>query len=353
MSSADTKAHKTGGKRILTDADVAALEAFDEGSSGYFYKMADYLDKFIEKGISENRFTRQEAEEDLEIALWYGFAYNNMDIYPAYYQTIQWMQHTEARAHGCGAWYYRYSVALMYCGKPDAAMEYAEKAVAEQPDYPWGWLQAAKLRYHFGFTDSALLAIEEGLKLEPDDYEFLTLKKEISLGYTLEQLEYHYIDPKSDSKLHQGLDKDADEKQRAIAGIIKNDEQLQKIKALFNPTGWEADTPYCFGHVTLNSSRLGFLFRMNEAALSKLNYDWLKKQIETISLHYLLRSCGSGICQLVLAAFNLDYSINLIYYEPESGSHYEITAPHGADLASPVMLVMQIPDADIDNSSLN
>ena len=31
MSSADTKAHKTGSARLLTDEDVSALEAFDEG----------------------------------------------------------------------------------------------------------------------------------------------------------------------------------------------------------------------------------------------------------------------------------------------------------------------------------
>ena len=31
---------------------------------------------------------------------------------------------------------------------------------------------------------------KQGLKLEPGDYEFLTLKKEIKAGATLEQMEY-------------------------------------------------------------------------------------------------------------------------------------------------------------------
>ena len=39
MSSADTKAHKTGPARLLTDEDVSALEAFDEGYEAYFGKM--------------------------------------------------------------------------------------------------------------------------------------------------------------------------------------------------------------------------------------------------------------------------------------------------------------------------
>ena len=184
MSSADTKAHKTGPARLLTDEDVSALEAFDEGYEAYFGKMIDYLDKFVERGVKEGRFTEQQAAEDLELALWYGFAYNNLDIYPAYYRSLEIMKPAEKNAKGCGAWYYRYSIALTYCGKPAEAMEYAEKAVTEEPTYPWGWLQAAKLRYYFGSTEGALQAIKEGLKLVPDDYEFLTLRKEIGLGYT-------------------------------------------------------------------------------------------------------------------------------------------------------------------------
>lgn len=191
MPSADTKAHKTGAARLLSDKDVEILESFDEGYEAWFGKMLDYLDKFVERGVAEGRFTGQQAAEDLELALWYGFAYNNLDIYPAYYRSLEVMKPAEKNAKGCGAWYYRYSVALMYCGKPKDALRFAEKATEEEPSYPWGWLQAAKLRYHFGFKDEALKAIEEGLKILPDDYEFLRLRHEIGLGYTLEQLEYH------------------------------------------------------------------------------------------------------------------------------------------------------------------
>ena len=115
MSSADTKAHKTGPARLLTDKDVSALEAFDEGYEAYFGKMIDYLDKFVERGVKEGRFTEQQAAEDLELSLWYGFAYNNLDIYPAYYRSLEIMKPAEKNAKGCGAWYYRYSIALTYC----------------------------------------------------------------------------------------------------------------------------------------------------------------------------------------------------------------------------------------------
>ena len=330
MSSADTKAHKQSAARLLTDKDVEVLESFDEGYQGYFWKMLDYLNKFVTKGMEEGRFT-----------------------YPAYYKTLELMKPSEKNAHGCGAWYYRYSVALMYCGRLTEARVYAEKAITEEPTYPWGWLQAAKLRYHFGFKDGALQAIEEGLKLMPDDYEFLTLRKEIDLGYTLEQLEYHWISPEADKKLQAGLDKDSDEKQRAIAGIVTDAENLARIKELFKPEGWEADNPFCHGLVTFNRFQLQVLFRMNEAALSKMNYGWLKKQKETITMHYIQRPCGSGICNLVFVAFNLDYSIDLVYYDLETEKHYEISTPKNGDLTSEVMLNMEFPDEKVDNNKLN
>ena len=353
MSSADTRAHKTGPARLLTDKDVEALESFDEGYQAYFGKMIDYLDKFIENGVAERRFTEEQAREDLEIALWYGYAYNNLDVYPGYYQTLKLMAPSEKFAHGCGAWYYRYACALMYCGKPAAALEYAEKAVTEEPAYPWGWLLAAKLRSHFGNKQGALAAVEEGLKLVPDDYEFLTLRKEINLGYTLEQFEYHYIGPEQDKVLQEGLDPDADEKQQSIAGIVVNEEKLAQIKALFNPEGWEADNPFCHGIVTFNQTKLQMLFRMNEAALSKLDYNWLKEQKDIIAMHYLQRPCGSGICQLVLIVINLDYSIRLVYYDIEKDTHYELSTPEHGSLSSDVMLNMEFPDEKVDNNALN
>ena len=73
----------------------------------------------------------------------------------------------------------------------EEALNYAEKGSQEDPDYPWIWLQLGKLRSHFGDKAGALEAVARGLALEPGDYEFLTLKKEIEAGAPLEQMEYH------------------------------------------------------------------------------------------------------------------------------------------------------------------
>ena len=55
-----------------------------EGPSGYFYKMLSYLEERIRAGIREGRFTAAQAKTDLEVALWYSYACNNVDEYEAY-----------------------------------------------------------------------------------------------------------------------------------------------------------------------------------------------------------------------------------------------------------------------------
>ena len=149
---------------LLSAEDIETLESFDEGVSGYFGKMLRWLEDFIKSGVEEGRFTEKQAHQDLQIALWYSFASNNLDDYIHYYRAAEWMKDSEKNAAGCATWYYRYSVALMYCGRLEEALEYAERGAQEEPDYPWIWLQVGKLRAHFGDQAGALDAVEQGIK---------------------------------------------------------------------------------------------------------------------------------------------------------------------------------------------
>ena len=184
---------------LLSKQDIETLDSFDDGVSGYFGQMLGWLDDFIKQGVQERKFTQHQAQQDLQIALWYSFACNNLDEYRFYYKAAQWMKHSEKNAKGCSMWYYRYSVALMYCGQLEEALNYAEKGIQEEPDYPWICLPPANFS-HFGDKVGALDAVAHGLDLEPGDYEFLTLKKEIEEGAPLEQMEYHWINPDAESK---------------------------------------------------------------------------------------------------------------------------------------------------------
>ena len=302
---------------LLSLQDIEMLESFEEDGRGYFYKMLDYLMDFIERGISSGRFTEKQAHEDLQIALWHAFACLNIDEYEYYYRGAQWMPASEKNAKGCGKWYYRYSVALMYCGKLEESLKYARMGIEEEPEYPWTWLQIAKLESHFGNKKGALEAVKQGLDLVPDDYEFITLQREITEGATLEQMEYHWIDPYFDYNLQEGLDDEAEAKMQSISCILVDAEGLAKFKEIFDTedTDWVKDSPYCSFHYIVGETEVELVFCMNEAGLSKLKKEWLIAQKECLDEGKWLNMPGpegeTGVLDTVF--FRLNHTVSLIY----------------------------------------
>lgn len=313
---------------LLSKKDMETLASFEDGVSGYFGKMLTWLEKFIDQGIKERRFTERQARRDLEIALWYAYACNNLDAYRYYYKAVQWMKDSEQNAKGCATWYYRYSAALMYCGRLEEARDYAEQGILEEPDYPWIWLQAGKLRSHFGDKEGALEAVARGLALVPGDYEFLTLKKEIEAGEPLERMEYHWINPDADRTLQQGLDEDADDKQRAISCISINAEGLKTFWGIFGPKpeNYIANAPFTQFPCTVNGRTFDLAFLMNEAGMSKLHADWLVQLKDWIQDgRWLERAHPDGrAANLDTVLVGLDYRIGLLYKLAEEEQYFQI-----------------------------
>ena len=311
---------------LLSAKDIETLESFFEGSSGYYYKMLDYLLNFIQEGMQAGHFTEGQARRDLQIALWYAFACNNIDQYEFYYRAAQWMPESEPNAAGCGAWYYRYSCALTYCGRLEEARRYAEAGTQEEPSYPWIWLQAAKLRAHFGDRAGALEAVRRGLGLVPEDYEFLTLQEEIQAGASLEQMEYHWIDPGADGSLQENPDPDAEEKLRAIACITTDARGLQQFRAIFrpDPDAYQRDNPYCSFPYKVKGHSIEIVFQMNEAALSKLDPQWLRTQKQRLdSGRWLTRQAGlDETGTLVQVLIRLGHQVSLIYQTSRRDAPY-------------------------------
>ena len=313
---------------LLSAEDIETLAAFDEGTAGYFGKMVRWLDDFVKNGIAEGRFSEKQARQDLQIALWYAFAYNNLDEYRYYCKTAEWMKDSEKNAAGCATWYYRYSVALMYCGRLEEALKYAERGAQEEPNYPWIWLQVGKLRAHFGNKAGALDAVKQGLKLEPGDYEFLTLKKEIEAGAPLEQMEYHWINPDADQTLQQGLDADADDKQRSISCITVDQEGLERFWKIFGPKPEQyiPNAPYTQFPYIINDDSVDLVFQMNEAGMSKLHSDWLKELKGWLqSGRWLDRNHPDGrTAHLDTVLVGLDYRMGLLYKLTEDDAYFQI-----------------------------
>ncbi len=269
---------------VLTAEDVAALEELCGDVSGYFYKMLDYMDQRVRDGVRRGEFTEEQARADLDLALWYAYACNNIGDYDYYYKAAQWMPASEpaAEAAKSGIWYYRYACALMYCGRLEEARHYAETGVALDPAYPWGWLEVGKLRAHFGDQAGALEAVARGLELVPGDYEFTTLRREILEGRTLEEMEFHWIDPGCDAVLQAGEDESETEKRQSIAGICCDPENLAAIKEVLSPTEWEADAPYCTFQLPYQGASLTGRFFLNEAALSKFPLPWVRELVRRL-----------------------------------------------------------------------
>ena len=238
------------------------------------------------------------------------------------------MKDSEKNAGGCATWYYRYSVALMYCGRLEEALDYAEKGIREEPDYPWIWLQAAKLRSHSGDKAGALEAVAHGLKLEPGDHEFLTLKGEIEAGEPLERMEYHWIDPGADRNLQQGLDEDADEKQRSISCITVNREGLERFWNIFGPKPeqYAPDGPFTQFPYIVNGQTFDLVFQMNEAGMSSLSADWLERLAGWLKEgRWLERNHPDGrpAC-LDTVLVGLDYHMGLVYHLMEEDEYFQI-----------------------------
>ena len=316
---------------LLSPAAIRKLEAMDEGSSGYFYKMLNYLDGYIKSGVIKGNFTREEALADLQIALWYAYACNNIDDYAYYYRSTMYLAAAEANAHGCGTYYYRYAVALMYCGRLEDALRYAEQGAREEPDYPWIYLELGKLRAHFGDRDGALDAVAKGLALVPDDHEFLTLEREIEEGATIEQMSYHWIDPAFDKELQEASEAgenweahgDADEemydKQRVISCITTNKAGLAYFRQLFrpDPKNYERNAPYCSFDYPVQDAHIRLVFHMNEAGLSKRSPAWLRTQKERLDDgHWAHRTDEQGTGALTAVHYALDNQVTLAYQYP-------------------------------------
>ena len=313
---------------LLSTEDIEILESFDEGTAAYFGKMLDWLENFIKSGVEKGRFSEKQAHQDLQIALWYAFACLNLDDYIHYYRAAEWMKDSEKNATGCATWYYRYSVALMYCGRLEEALEYAERGALEEPDYPWIWLHLGKLRAHFGDKSGALDAVKQGLKLEPGDYEFLTLKKEIKAGATLEQMEYHWINPDADQLLQQGQGQDVDDKQRALACIRVDEAGLAEFYELFHPErySYKKNSPCCEFQYPVKEHLVELSFRMNEAGLSKMGTDWLRQLKERLDSGEWLTHTPEGEPEGILTGVFVDQTrrIGLVYQQPGDDQYFQI-----------------------------
>ena len=324
---------------ILTDDDVTRFESYVGDVDGMYGSMLEDLIDTVNSGIRDGRFTARQAMADLDVALWYSYACLNIGDYEHHWQAARWMRASEHNASGCGTWFYRYSCALMYCGRLDEAREYAERGILEEPGYPWIWLHTAKLRAHFGDAEGAFDAIARGLEIVPDDYEFRVLKEEVDAGLDLDNFEYHWIDPGADAVLQAGEDPNGEARRLIIDCILTDPEGAERFRTMFDPIEgtWQEDAPYCSFEIMSDDVRIDVVFRTNVAAVSKFDASWmseLKTRINSGKWNSLARMMrerdplfrGQGTLKSVLV--DGYRTVTLVYGLP-SGRMEEVTLDEG------------------------
>ena len=172
------------------------------------FEEADYLEDIL-NGLAEiqqeNGYTDEEMENDLDVALWKAYVYNNMDSYEYYELSEKTLAKVKDEGIKSGVWCYRYSCALVYLRRFDEALEYSRLGTKVEPEYPWGWLQLGRLCYKYNLLDEAYNTIDKGLELVPNDYEFLTLKDDIENDRGYAYANSHYIDEEADKNSKERL----------------------------------------------------------------------------------------------------------------------------------------------------
>lgn len=297
---------------LLTDNDRNALEACDENGVTNVGRIFALLDNFVEEGVQQGRFSREDADADLEIALWRSFALLQCDDYVSYAQAVEVLQKAEAAAAGSGVWHYRLAAALTHVGRLQEAFDIARRGVEAEPGYPWGWLHYAKLLAHFGETEAALGAVQRGLELVPGDAEFLTLEKEIRDGATLPEMLFHYIRPEHDEDLQSNrMDlKEVMEKHQALLCVLKDPEGFEAACAAFEFDEMKPDEelPYLLSaRMPVEGVRVPVTLRMNEAGLSHMSPVWIRHARSAIADTMNKQDLKAG--DIVNVAFDLDRSI--------------------------------------------
>ena len=217
--------------------------------------------------------------------LWYAYACNNIDDYDYYYKAAQWMPASEpaAEAAGSGIWYYRYACALMYCGRLEEARHYAETGVSLDPEYPWGWLETAKLRAHFGDASGALEAVDRGLALVPGDYEFTTLRRGRSRRAGL----WRRWSSTGSTRSATRFCRPAETKNEAEKAAVHRRDLLRSGEPRCHqgrplPHGVGGGRPYCTFQIPYQGGSLTGRFFLNEAALSKFPLSWVREFVRRL-----------------------------------------------------------------------
>ncbi len=268
---------------MFSDEELEAFDLYAGISDSHLRWLPEHMLEAASRGAVEGRFSMEDVERDLEVALRVARACSEADTYESHLRAREWLLRAGHASGGCGEWFYRLSYAELYTGRTALALEHALRGTAEEPGYPWNWLTAARLLLHFGDPEGARRCAESGLALVPGDGEFLAVLRGTGCGGGIEEMEFR---PEGDDDPEQDV-ADAywygggwvSRRAEAVMGISTLEANLAAVKAALHPRGWISDHPYCTYLADVDGREVLVTLEMNAAFLSKLPADAVARKI--------------------------------------------------------------------------
>lgn len=280
----DNNIHARRQQPIIGEKEKNDLKKFEQDKLYNFSGMVDYLEGLARELSNVGVFSSEEICRDLDFSLNLMFAAINQNSF----YIMKWVKgligDAEENAKGCGVWYYRFSVLLTKIGELEKAIEYAQKGVNEDSEYPWGWLHLGKLQAHFKEKEKALNSVDIGQSLvsPEEEYEFNILREEILMGATIETMMFHLIDEDFDKEQMEKLSAGTDDveisyEKDALKYITVDEEGLEERKDLFDRESfYEGDSLVSISNRVENLPCILYISSVNRQYFSKMKKDILK-----------------------------------------------------------------------------
>ena len=146
---------------IISKKDEEFLENVE-----YFSEIIDRINDIQ----TDNNYSDEEMDNDLDVALWRAFVYINLWSYKGYAKAEKILKKVENKGIKNPIWCYRYAVSIARLRKYKEALKYFTLGTEVDSTYPWNWLELGRLYYKFGELNKVYKCIEKGLELVPNHY---------------------------------------------------------------------------------------------------------------------------------------------------------------------------------------
>lgn len=324
---------------ILTDDEIRTIEslATDEWADGK--SVLANIGAVINRGVSEGRFTQDQASQDLFIALSVAKGCKLSFDYESFWTAAEWLKDAEASGRGCGEWYSRYAESLMYTGRPAVAREYLERGAIEAPGDARIWYLLSILRHHYGDDPGSEKALETAFAIMPDRHILKRLEEAIAEGMSTEDMLAMRSDFNDSDDLGNLVDSARTEEERkAMSGWIFCDrESLDALKDKLGVNGWTSGNPYCSFMTGLCSCPV--TLEMNEAFASKCDPQALlcilknSESMKTEAIAHLIQKAGDAILTMVGLRVHSDLAVTL-HFSAGGDREYDVAFDKELQLVS-------------------